>query len=225
MVKNIKTNIMFKSIKTGVLAAILISTAIIAHAQKKLSEGTLVYGLDYKVAIPGAPSENKIKFNGDISKMEINAGPATIGVFMDFQSGTGLVLVDVPVAQMQKAAKLTKTDIEEMNATKPKLSDFKATGEKAVIAGYNAEKYTYKNDKGESAEMWATTELELPLNLVTSEFKDFKGTVIKFSDSKATVTLKSVNDAKVGVLSVTTIPTGYDEITYAELKAMQGGGE
>ena len=94
-----------------------------------------------------------------------------------------------------------------------------------MIAGYNAEKYTYKNDKGESAVMWATTELELPLNLITSDFKDFKGTVLKYADANATVTLKSINETKIGVLSVIAIPSGYDEITYAELKAMQGGGE
>ncbi|MES2418659.1 MAG: hypothetical protein V4541_10770 [Bacteroidota bacterium] len=215
---------MFKSIKTGVLAAILISSAVIAQAQKKLSEGSLVYGMEYKIDAPGAPAETKVKFNGDVSKMDIEAGPASIGIFMDLKSGTGLVLVDVPVAQMQKAAKLTKTDVDEMNAAKPKLSDFKATGEKAVIIGYNAEKYTFKNDKDENGELWVTTELELPLNIVTAEFKEVKGTVLKYADSKATVTLKSVNDAKVGALSVTVVPSGYDEITYAELKAMQGGG-
>ena len=216
---------MFKSIKTGVLATILISMAIVAHAQKKITEGTLVYGIEYKVEAPGAPTENKVKFNGDVSKMEMISGPATVGIFADLKNGTGLVLVDVPVAQMQKAAKLTKSDVEEMNAVKPKLSEFKATGEKAMIAGYNAEKYTYKNDKGESAVMWATTELELPLNVVNSDFKDFKGTVLKYADANVTVTLKSINETKVGVLSVTAVPSGYDEITYAELKAMQGGGE
>lgn len=215
---------MFKSMKTSVLALILISTAIVANAQKKLIEGTVVYGIEYKVDAPGAPTENKVKFNGDVSKMEIEAGPASIGIFADLKSGTGLVLVSVPVAQMQKAAKMTKADMDEMNAAKPKLSDFKATGEKSVIAGYNAEKYTYKNDKGESATLWLTTELDLPLNLVTADFKDLKGTVIKFSDANTTITLKSINEAKVGALSVTAIPSGYDEITYADLKAMQGGG-
>jgi hypothetical protein len=39
---------MLKSIKTSVLALILVSTAIIAHAQKKITEGTLVYGMKFK---------------------------------------------------------------------------------------------------------------------------------------------------------------------------------
>ena len=215
---------MFKSIKTGVLAAILISTAVVANAQKKLTEGTLVYGLEYKTETPGAPKESKIQFNGDVSRMEIVQGPATIGIFADQKTGTGLVAVSVPVAQMLKAAKLSKAEMEEGNPNKTKLSDFTATGEKAVIAGYNAEKYTYKNDKGESYVLWATTELELPLNIITSDFRDFKGTVLKFANATATVTLKSISDAKVGALSVTTVPEGFDEITYAEMKAMQGGG-
>jgi hypothetical protein len=216
---------MFKSIKTGVLAAILISTTIVAHAQKKLTEGTLVYGITYKIDAPGAPAENKIKFNGDVSKMEIEAGPASVGVFVDQKTGAGLVTVSVPIAQMQKAAKMSKAEVEESNPNKSKLSDFKATGEKAVIAGYNAEKYTYKNAKGESGELWATTELELPINIITSDFKEVKGTVVKYSDASVTVTLKSIKEDKVGTLSISTIPSGFDEITYAELKAMQGGGE
>ena len=40
---------MFKSIKTTVVAAILISTAIIANAQKKVSEGTITYGMAYEL--------------------------------------------------------------------------------------------------------------------------------------------------------------------------------
>ncbi|WP_131537159.1 hypothetical protein [Pedobacter nototheniae] len=216
---------MFKSIKTSVLAVILVSTAVIAHAQKKITEGTIVYGIQYKVEAPGAPEEQKVKFSGDVSKLEIEAGPASIGVFLDTKSQTGLVLVDVPVAQKQIAAKMTKADLEEANAAKPKFSDFKATGEKQAIAGYNAEKYTFKDEKGGAYELWATTELETPLNIITSEFKDVKGTVLKFSGEKATITMKSIAADKVGVLSVTTIPAGYDEVTYAELKAMQGGGE
>lgn len=214
---------MFKSMKTGVLAAILISTAFIANAQKKVNEGTIVYTMKSDQG----EVDQKIKFNGDISKMELEAGPATIGIFNDIKSGTGLVLVDVPVAQMQKAAKMSKEDIEKQSAAAGggKISDLKATGEKQVIATYNAEKYTFKNQAGESYEVWVTTDIELPLNMITSEFKDVKGAVVKFSGKAGNVTLKSINEGKVGELSVVKIPIGYDEITYAELMAMQGGGE
>lgn len=218
---------MLKSIKTSVLALILVSTAIIAHAQKKITEGTLVYGIKYKISAPGAPEEQKVKFNGDVSKLELDMGPASVGIFMDSKSGTGLLLVDIPVAQKQLASKMTKADMEESNAIKPKYSDFKATGEKKTIAGYNAEKYTFKDDKGGTGELWATTDVEIPVNIATSDFKEIKGFVVMVDTSMATITLKSLTEGKIGELSVTKIPTGYDEITYAEMKALQqqGGGE
>jgi hypothetical protein len=218
---------MLKSIKTSVLALILVSTAIIAHAQKKITEGTLVYGMKFKIDAPGAPEEQKVKFNGDISKLEMDFGPAAVGVFMDNKSGTGLLTVSIPVAQKQLASKMTKADMEESNAAKPKYSDFKATGEKKMIGAYNAEKYTFKDDKGGTGELWATTDVEIPVNIATAEFKEVKGFIVMVDTSMATVTLKSLTEGKVGELSVTKIPAGFDEITYAEMKALQqqGGGE
>ncbi|MDN3585264.1 hypothetical protein QWY86_01190 [Pedobacter aquatilis] len=216
---------MLKSIKTSVIALILVSTAVIAHAQKKISEGTLVYGIKYKISAPGAPEEQKVKFNNEISKLELSFGPATVAVLMDNKTETGLTLVDIPVAQKQLAAKLTKADMEESKATRPSYSEFKATGEKKTLSGYNVEKYTFKDSKGGTGELWATTDVDVPVNIATADFKDVKGFVVMIDTKEATITLKSLTEGKVGELSVTKIPAGYDEITYAEMKAMQGGGE
>jgi len=218
---------MLKSIKTSVVALILVSSAIIAHAQKKVTEGTLVYTMKYKISAPGAPEEQKVKFNGDISKLEMDFGPASVGVLLDSKSGSGLLLVSIPVAQKQLASKMTKAEMEESNAAKPKYSDFKATGEKKTVAGYNAEKYTFKDDKGASGELWATTDVDIPVNIATADFKEVKGFIVLVDTPMATVTLKSLTEGKVGELSVAKIPSGYDEITYAEMKALQqqGGGE
>ena len=214
---------MFKSIKTSVLALVLVATAIIAHAQKKVTEGTLVYKMKYKVDMPGAPLEQKTLFNGDVSMFEMYQGPAKISVYMDNKSGTGLLLIDVAVAQKQFAAKLAKTDMEEMSNMRPKYSDFVATGEKKMIGDYNTEKYTFKDDKGGVGELWATTDIEIPVNISTADFKDIKGTPVLIESPTATVTLASVKEGKVGELSVTKIPSGYEEVTYADMKAMRGG--
>ncbi|WP_421943591.1 hypothetical protein [Pedobacter sp.] len=216
---------MLKSIKTSVVALILVSAAIIAHAQKKITEGTIVYGIKYKIDAPGAPEQQKIKFNGDISKLELSFGPAAVGVLLDIKSGAGLTLVDIPVAQKQLAAKMSKADMDESKNSRPQYSDFKATGEKKTIGGYNAEKYTFKDSKGGAGELWATTDVDVPLNIATADFKDVKGFVVLIDTPEATLTLKSLTEGKVGELSITKIPSGYDEITYADLKAMQGGGE
>lgn len=225
---------MFKSMKTGVVALILISATIYAHAQKKLSQGTVVYSLEYsptaeQEAIVGQlPTEQKVLFNGSLSKMVIEQGPATITVIADRVADNGLLLIDVPVAQMQFAVKQTKADMEKARATAPKFSDFKATGEKKMIGAYNAEKYSYKDDKGATYELWTTTDVELPEGFAGEEFKGVKGTLVKFTrfqqGIKTNLTLKSATEGKQGPFSLD-VPSGYEVKTMEEIMAMSGGGE
>lgn len=225
---------MLKSIKTGVLAAILISTALIANAQKKINEGVITYNMEYDLtadqqAIAAQlPTESKVKFNGSISKIEMEQGPASIVILRDGISNNGLVLIDVPVAQMQFAVKQGKEEYEKARLTAPKLSDFKATGEKKVINGYNTEKYTYKDDKGTNYELWATTDIELPASLAGEDFKDVKGALVKFTQIqngvKSTLTIKNIKEEKTGPFSLE-VPSGYELKTMEEIMAMQGGGE
>ncbi|WP_316822690.1 DUF4412 domain-containing protein [Pedobacter gandavensis] len=225
---------MLKSIKTGVLAAILVSSAIFANAQKKITEGTVTFGVEYALTpeqeamAAMLPTESKIKFNGNISRMEMQQGPATITVLANNADLNSLVLIDVPVAQIQYAVKGTKADYEKEKANDPKFSDFKATGEKKMILNYNAEKYTYKDDKGGTYELWATNEIELPAGLVGRDFKDVKGTPIKFTTFnkgvKSTATLKSVVEEKTGPFSLD-VPKGYEVKTMEEILQMQGGGQ
>jgi hypothetical protein len=225
---------MFKSMKTGVLAAILISTAIIANAQKKINEGTVTYTLEYaptaeqQAMVAQLPTEQKVHFNGAFSKIVVEQGPATITVLRDGTANTGLLLIDVPVAQMQLAVKQGKEEMEKAKALEPKLSDFKATGEKKTIGTYNTEKYTYKDDKGGTYELWATNDIELPAGFAGEDFKGIKGSLIKFTrfqqGIKTTLTLKGVAEEKQGPFTLA-VPSGYEVKTMEEIMAMQGGGE
>lgn len=225
---------MFKSVKTGVLAAILISTALIANAQKKITEGTVTYSLEYSPTseqesmVSMLPTEQKVKFNGNVINMVMEQGPATITVFSDIATQLGLVLIDVPVAQMQFAVKQTKADYDKQRATAPKFSEFKATGEKKTIGAYNTEKYTYKDDKGATYELWATTDIELPAGFAGEDFKDIKGTLVKFTTfsqgMKQTLTVKDIKEEKTGPFTLD-VPKGYEVKTMEEIMAMQGGGE
>lgn len=224
---------MFKSIKTGVLAIILISTAIIARAQKKITEGTLTYGMEYSLTAeqePMAamlPKETTVKFKDNLSKVELSQGPALIKIIGDKSTKTGLLLIDVPIAQKQFAVKMSKEDMDKSKEGAPKFSDFKATGEKQKVGNYNAEKYTYKDSNGAAYELWATTDFDLPEGYKEDEFKDVKGSLIKFTmfqnGVKSTLTLKNLKEEKIAPLSLE-IPKGYEVKTMDEIKAMQGGG-
>jgi len=225
---------MFKSVKTSFLAAILVGSALIANAQKKISQGTVVYGVEYSLPAEQAamasqlPKEQKVKFNGNVMRIDMQQGPATIGVVQDFVDKKGLMLIDVPMAQMQYAVKMSKEDVEKAEESAPKLSDFKATGVKEKVGNYNAEKYSYKDDKGGTYELWATTEVELPAGFAGSQFKDIKGSLVKYTTfqngMKVTLTVKNITEDKVGPFSLE-VPSGYELKTMQEIMAMQGGGQ
>jgi hypothetical protein len=222
---------MLKSIKTSVLAAILISTAVLAHAQKKVNEGTLTYAVTYdlspdqKSMAAQLPPETKFKFNGSLIKLEMEQGPAKITVINDAIAKTGLVLVDVPIAQKQYAVKTSKEDNEQMMGKTPVLSDFKATGEKQKIGSYDTEKYTYKDETGASFELWATNDIQLPEGISGSEFKALGATPVKFSrvqnGVKANISIKGLVEEKVGPISLA-VPPSYEITTMEALKAMGG---
>lgn len=227
---------MFKSIKTGVLAIILIGTAIVAKAQKSFESGIITYGVEYllsddqKKAIDPSvlPSESKVEFNGNLAKVQIDMGMAMLKVINDASINNALILLDIPMIQKQYATKLSKEDVEKQNGSIT-YTDFKATGEQQKIAGYNAEKYTYKDNNGVDYELWATKEIKLPIGANPRGFKDLNdlnATAIKFVNIqdgvKTLMTLKTIAEGKVGPFSLE-VPKGYELKTMDELKAMRGG--
>ena len=226
---------MFKSIKTSVVAVILISTAIIAKAQKVLDQGTLTYGVEYlltdeqkkQIDVSLLPSQSKVQFNGNISKVEIDMGMAMLKILADGTTRNSLILVDVPIIQKQYAAKVSKEEFEKQSGNL-KFSEFKATGEKQNIAGFNAEKYEYKDGNGNSDEVWVTNELTLAPGAIPPGFESIKGTPVKFVNiqdgMKTMLTLKSAKQEKVGPFSMA-IPSGYEEKTVEDLRAMRNGGQ
>jgi hypothetical protein len=224
---------MFKSMKTSVIALLLLGTAIIAHAQKKMDQGTVVYGMTYELSpeqksavdVSVLPAESAVDFNGNFSSIKIESGPALVNIIKDQSTNTAVMLIDVPIAQKQFATKMSKAELEQQSGG-VKYTDFKATGEKQTIAGLNAEKFTYSDGKGGNYELWATQDLQLAPGATFSEFSGVKGTPVKVTmlqnGVKTTLTVKSIKDAKVGPFSLN-IPTGYEVKTMAELQAMQGG--
>lgn len=226
---------MFKSIKTGVLALLLLSTAALAQAQKTIDQGTINYGLAYelspeqKSAIDAStlPTESAVDFNGNLASIKMDLGAALVHVISDASTKTALLLIDVPMAQKQFATRMSAEDVAKQRGD-TKYSNFKATGEKKTIAGYNAERYTYNDDKGANLELWLTKDVKLAKGAEYEEFAALNGTPLVFTlfanGLKSVYTLKSIKENKVGPFSME-IPKGYEEKTMAEMAAMQGGGE
>jgi len=223
---------MFKTIKTGVLALMLVGATNYAQAQKKINEGTATYTVAYSLTPEMAqmesmlPKESKVKFKNGLAKSQMEQGPALITVMVDKGTETGLLLLDVPIMQWQYAVKMTKSDLDDTKKDAPVFSEFVATGEKKTIATYNAEKYTHKDDKGGTYELWVTQDIELPGGMKESEFSSVKGTPVVFTSFrngvKSVLTLKNIKEEPVGEISLT-VPKGYQLKTMEDLKALQGG--
>ena len=227
---------MFKSMKTGVVALILVGTAFIARAQKTLDQGAITYGMKYELSTEQKhaidesmlPEERTVRFSGNISMVEMNMGPAMIKILSDGLQRNSLFLVDIPVIQKQYAAKLSKAEVDAQMGNIV-YTDLVKTGEKQTISGYNTEKYTYKDNTGNAHELWATNDIKLSAGAVPYGLEALKGaTPIKYSafqnGVKMVVTVKNIKEEKAGPYSLE-VPKGYEEKTLAELQAMQGGGQ
>ncbi len=224
---------MFKSMKTGVIAFLLLGTAALAQAQKKIEQGTVTYGVTYELSAEQKamfdasilPAETIVEFNANLARVKLDVGAAIINVISDATTKTALQLIDVPMAQKQFAIKMSAEEVAKVRGLN-KYTNFKATGEKQTIAGYNAEKYTYNDDKGSSLELWLTKDVQLAKGTEYEEFAALKGTPVKFpqfsNGVKSTYTLKSIKEGTVGPLSMA-VPQGYEVKTMAEMAAMQGG--
>lgn len=224
---------MFKSMKTGVIAFLILGTAALAHAQKKIDQGTVTYAVAYELSAEQKsmvdpsilPTETVVEFNANIARVKLDFGAALINVISDATTKTALQLIDIPMAQKQFAVQMSAEEVAKVRGAN-KYSNFKATGEKQMIAGYNAEKYTYNDEKGSTLELWLTKDVQLAKGTEYEEFAALKGTPVKFpqfsNGVKSIYTLKSIKEGTVGPLSMA-VPKGYEVKTMAELQAMQGG--
>lgn len=221
--------------KTGVIAFILVSTAVLAQAQKKIEQGTVTYSVSYELTPDQKsgfdestlPTESVVEFNKNLARIQMDLGAALVKVISDSDTKTALLLVDVPIAQKQFATKMSAEDVAKQRGD-TKYSNFKPTGQKQTIAGYNAEKYTYSDNKNVNYELWLTKDVQLAKGAEYEDFAALNGTLVKYSMNvngvKSNYTLKSIKEGPIDKLSME-VPAGYELKTAAEMSAMQGGGQ
>ena len=124
---------------------------------------------------------------------------------------------------------MSKTNLQKMQELQAGEKDLeiKATTETKQIAGYNCTKYTIKDKiSGEQSELWATGDLKIPANTLTSTFKDIKGVPVEFSTNarglKSKITLKEVKEEIVTEINMT-VPSDYETMTFDDLLKQMGG--
>lgn len=211
----------FKILNAAVVMA-LSAIAFSASAQKKFNDGVAVYS----VTTAAGSAESTINFSADSSIAASQNGAALIKIISTTKNDYLVILVDVPIAGMKKAAVASPSEIEGFGDMEPKLT-FTPTTETMTIAGYNCKKVKVKETKsGKDYEAWITNDLVVPFNGLTKYFADCGGVPVQFvtfqQGQEIKVTLKSITEHKnpAGTFS---IPAGFEKITLADLAALRGG--
>lgn len=203
------------------LGVALSATAISASAQKSYTEGKAVY----TTSMMGMNGEATTYFKGDSSAVVTQRGPAKITILNNAKTDYFAILVDVPVANMKKAAVATPAEAEDFASQLPDFT-FTATTETKVINGFNCKKVIAKDNKsGKSYDFWVTNDISAPLGSGAKIFAKAGGFPVQYTMVQQGVevsnTLKSIDDSKVPA-GTFGIPAGFDRITLTDLQAMGG---
>jgi hypothetical protein len=199
----------------------LLATSITAKAQKVYKEGVITYTL----SSTAGSIDGQTFFKGDSSTTVTPRGPATIKVITAGDNDYLAILVDVPVANMKKAAVATPAELEQGKDMIPALT-FTPGTETKQIAGFNCKKVVVKDPKsGTSFDVWITNDISAPTNGISQLYGKVGGFPVQFTTYQmgqtVSVVVKSISDAKVpaGTFS---IPAGFDRISITDLQSLGG---
>src|SRR5690606_7913454 len=104
-----------RNLTLGMVAFIFLGTLTV-KAQKTINEGFISYNAEYnlpadqQMAAAMLPKEYKIYFKGDISKFTMDLGMMTNKVIANSKTNTGLMLMEIPMANQKIAVKMTPQD-------------------------------------------------------------------------------------------------------------------
>jgi len=204
------------------LGLALTATVMSASAQKKYTEGVV----NFTTAMMGQQINAKSYFRADSNAFAFSNGPANIKILTDAGAKSMVILVDVPVANIKKAAVATPDDIDQAMAGLPQFT-FAPGTETKVINGFNCKKVVATDKKNSKTfDIWITNDIEIPLAGVAKYYQGIGGFPVQytsFSQGQSTeVTVTSVTEQKVPA-GTFGIPADFEKITLDDLKAMRGG--
>lgn len=213
-------NMKFFSVAMGVA---LSAMAMTASAQKSIQNGLITYSTNMR----GNDIEIKEYFSPDSISSGFSAGPATIKLLTDANHKSFVVMVDVPMASIKKAAVYTPAEIEEVTNSFPKFT-FAPGTETKQISGYNCKKVVATDAATKKTyDVWITNDITVPAAAIPSYYRSIGGFPVQyaaFQQGQSTdVTIKSVVD-QVAPKGTFSIPSDFDKISKSDLEAMSGGG-
>ena len=245
-------NIIKNALTILTLLVALLSTKNVS-AQKKIESGNLIitYMVDsFRVDKPSISNNVQMAFNDNLLKINGDYGfAATWSVLEDedseyefatiYQLDQAKTLILADLGERKMAFKCTENEymelLRETSRVKLKmnrlellhamLTDFKVTGQKEKINGYNCEKYKVAMPNGEEFAIWTTDEIALPFNFLKYGIgslgellkdKKFKGTLIRAQYGKNFDAFVEIDSKKIEPIN-TNIPEGYVTLDLSEV--------
>ena len=214
-------------------AMLLIGATTFAQTGKKLSEGTLIYSVEWKLPEQMAamasnfPTELKVHFKGDSSSLKTESAMYNSTNITNLSKEYERLLLDIPMMNKKFSVIFSPADQDKIAANMPDLV-LTAGTETKTVAGFNATKYDVTEKKSnQNSTAWFTKDVEVTTqNPLTRFYNKSYGFPVEFTSYmnglSVRATLKEVktDPTPAGSFSAS---KDYEEITFDQLMQMQGG--
>jgi len=215
-----------KLVKSFFLITFFSLAAVVASAQKKVSEMTLVYDAqastgssDPKLADAFDGATTTIYIKGTQSRSEMVSALFTSTTIHDSKTGTAVVLREVSGQKL--LIRLTPDDWTDKNKRYNGIT-FTNTNETKVIAGYTCTKAIAKAADGSSFNVYYTKDIVPENKEYDYQFRSLPGLPLEYEMTRGKLTIKytvsQINLNPVPASKFDIPKSGYREMTYAESK-------
>jgi GLPGLI family protein len=215
-----------KTIKTLALVALVMTTTV-ALAQKKLTEGKVVFAIappddmDPQMAA-NMPTETIIYFKNDKLKTSMSTAMMKNENIIDNKTKKVIVCLDIMGSKFMIKDNL---DSLKKKMTESKAPVVKVLDETKEIVGYKCKKAELTAENGDKSYVYFTNDIQCSNG--SSTIKGIDGFLMEYDSKQNGVSLKmtakSVSSEKVAD-AVFEAPDGYKETTMEDLKKTFGGG-
>ena len=164
--------------ESGIIVGIvLLANTLGVMAQKTYSKGVVTYVTNMR----GQDVEVKEYFTTDSIAAVFTAGPATIRFVTHALQQSFVMLMDVPVVSIKKAAIANPDEVSQMTAALPALSFAEGTDTKQ-ISGFNCKKVVVTDTKdNRTYDVWITNDIEVPDDVIPQYYKGIGGFPVQYT--------------------------------------------
>jgi len=214
-------------------AMLLIGAGVFAQSAKKLSEGTLIYTVEWKLPeqmqamASSFPTELKVHFKGDSSSLKTESQMYNSTNITNLSKEYERLLLDIPMMGKKFSVIFSPADQDKMADKLPDLA-LTAGTETKTVAGYNATKYDVMEKKSNQASTaWFTKDIEVTTqNPLTRFYNKSYGFPVEFTSFMNGLSVKAtLKEIKTEAVPAGSFSAGkdYEEISFDQLMSMQGG--